>query len=255
MKIKLKTTNIDSYYGQIYMENALININRTILLFDKLLNDDNIPFEEYIDIINRIYKVQITNNDLLRISSIILDDNCKCAIIKTNMMYDVISGLEVTNYFEYFEEEYNLNLKIAFTDDDIIQYDHFYTSSEINNMIKDKKIVLLEFVLDEENDYDFYEEYEYNGLSPINNILDLFTNIKDLNEEYVPSIQSYLKNFFTKDRIINDYKRYIHILNIKLDFLEKYISKINNYWFTKNNMFDNVLLECKRLKRVIKKGI
>ena len=62
MKIKLKTTNIDSYYGQIYMENALININRTILLFDKLLNDDNIPFEEYIDIISKLWPEWVSVN-------------------------------------------------------------------------------------------------------------------------------------------------------------------------------------------------
>jgi len=250
MKINVRQSNIDSYQDYLYMEYAVANINKTIDLFCRLIKEDNISFYEYINIINRIYKVQITNNDLLRISSIILGGPSKSTILNTDMMYDIIKHIEVTNYFEYYQKEDNLYLKVAFTDDKDIDFNHRYSSGEINEMINNKKIVFLDFVLNEEDDMNFYEEDEINGLSPINNVTgDNFINLLDIREDYIPSVITYLKSYFTIDRLKSDLDNYIRITKVKLDTLENYIKKKQSSKFTRVNKYNSILREVNKIKK------
>ena len=250
MKIKMRQSSINTYYGYVYMEKGLQHINDTIDLYCKLIKDDDIPFDEYIDIINKLYNIQITDNDLLRISSIILGDTSKSVILSTNIMYDVIKNTQVTNYFEYFEEECKLYLKVSFTDDNVIDFNHVYTSSEINKLINDRKIVLLQFVLNEEDDMDFYEVDEIKGLSPINNVTyENFLNIKDINEDYIPYFLTYFKSYFTIYRLKEDLNTYTNITKTKLEVLENYIIKKQGNKYTRVKKFNNILIESKKIRR------
>ena len=49
MKTRVYQSGIDSYFNEMYIENALLNIEDTINLFEKLINNDNISFADYID--------------------------------------------------------------------------------------------------------------------------------------------------------------------------------------------------------------
>ena len=70
MKTRVYQSGIDSYFNEMYIENALLNIEDTINLFEKLINNDNISFADYIDTLSKLYNINITDNDLFKISSI-----------------------------------------------------------------------------------------------------------------------------------------------------------------------------------------
>ena len=120
MKIKIYLSNIDIYNNEFYIDNALININNTIEAFNKLIEDNNIKVNEYIDTLCKIYNIKITNQDLLRISSIILEENSKCTILDTDIVTEITKRIENKNCFEYIKEKHNLNILVAFTDNNII---------------------------------------------------------------------------------------------------------------------------------------
>lgn len=176
----------------------------SILLFNKLI-EDNISFKEYINILNRLYKVQITNNDLIKISSIILKDTPKVIILNTNILIDVTKQELISNYFKYYNHYHKLKIKIAYTNDNIINPNHIYTYNEIIKLINNNKIVLLEFILDIEEDNLYYDDYEYRELYPLNNITyNNFINTLYINTKYIPYIKTYLNKYFTKEKLSQD---------------------------------------------------
>ena len=186
MKIKIRENNINNYNDYKHIEKELIQINKNLDLFNKLITDKKINYNDYINIINKLYNIQLNDNDLIRISSLVLGEPSKVTILKSNMIYDAISQININNYFEYIEKQQKLYLKVAYTDNKIINFKHTYTPSEILKLIKNKKIVLLEFVLEEDNDLDFYEEYEFNGLCPIKSTtLDNYYIINNPNKNYL----------------------------------------------------------------------
>ena len=77
-------------------------------IFEKLISNYDMPFNEYIDDIKKIYNVEITSNDLLRISSFILNGHTKCTILNTNIIFVTTRKIEVNGKFEYPENAHNL---------------------------------------------------------------------------------------------------------------------------------------------------
>ena len=55
MKDNLRKSNISNFFNEFYIENELNNI----------INNIDIKFDKYLDIINYLYDVKITNYDIL----------------------------------------------------------------------------------------------------------------------------------------------------------------------------------------------
>lgn len=176
----------------------------SILLFNKLIINNH-SFNEHINILNKLYKVQITDNDLIKISSIILGNIPKTIILNTNIFIDVTKQALINNLFKYYNAYHKLKIKIAYTNDNIISPKHIYTYNEIIKLINKNKIVLLEFILDIEEDNLYYDDYEYRELYPLNNITyDNFINTQYIDKKYIPYIKTYLNNYFTKEKLSQD---------------------------------------------------
>lgn len=176
----------------------------SLILLNKLIIN-NISFKEYIDILNKLYKIEITDNDLIKIATIILGNTPKTIILNTNIFIDVTKQELVGNHFKYHTTYHKLKIKIAYTDNNIINPDHIYTYNEIIKLINDNKIILLEFLLDIEEDNLYYDDYEYRELYPLYNITyNNFINTKYINKKYIPFIKTYLNNYFTKEKLQND---------------------------------------------------
>lgn len=176
----------------------------SITLFNKLLLK-NITFKEYIEILNKLYKIEITEYDLIKISSLILEGSPKVIILNTNIFIDVTMQELINNYFKYSNKYHKINIKIAYTNDNIITPKHIYTYNEIISLINKNKIVLLEFIIDIKKDNLYYDDEEYRELYPLNNIINNnFTNTKYINQKHIPYIKTYLENHFTKKKLSKD---------------------------------------------------
>ena len=205
------------------------------------------PFNEYIDDIKKIYNVEITSNDLLRISSFILNGHTKCTILNTNIIFVTTRKIEVNGKFEYPEKEHNLYLKIVYTDDNITDFDYRYNIDEINKLINEKKIILLEFVLENENDLSHDDEYE--GLSPLSIITkNDFTKIKYIRNDYIPGTFMFFKSYFNADRLKSDLTEYISDVKQKLVVLENYINNSRTGHTLKLKKFDDITCEISKIR-------
>lgn len=245
MKAKFYLSGINNYYNDIYIENALVNINETTSLFSKLICDKELGFNEYIDIINRIYSVQINDNDLFKISDFILGGKVINAILATDVMGFITTKIEINNNFEYVTKENKLYVKVAFSHFDDIDLEHEYSILEIKKLIRDKKIVLLDFVTDDD-----CCEYEDGDLYSLSNVTsNNFTNLKYINEEYIPAIMSFLKGYFTKDRLEEDFANYIKDVEAKLDIVESYIMNVCSGYSFKLEKYNNIISECKKIRK------
>lgn len=186
-----------SHLFEYQKEESLILLNKLVI--------NNISFKEYIDILNKLYKIEITDNDLLKISSIILEDIPKTIILNTNIFIDVTKQELIKNTFKYTNKYHRLKIKIAYTENNIINPKHIYTYNEIIKLINNNKIIILEFILDIEKDNLYYDDYEYRQLYPLNNITyDNFINTKYINTKYIPYIKIYLNKYFTKEKLQED---------------------------------------------------
>lgn len=176
----------------------------SITLFNNLLIKNN-TFKEYIDILNKLYKIEITEYDLIKISSLILEDTPKVIILNTNILINVTKQKQIDNHFKYYDHYHKLNIKVAYTNDNILNPKHKYTYNEIINLINKNKIVLLEFIIDLKEDNLYYDDEEYRELFPLNNITyNNFTNAKYISKKYIPYIKTYLDNHFTKEKLSKD---------------------------------------------------
>lgn len=247
MKTKFYLSDINSYFNEAYIENGLANISNTIDLFNELIKNNDMPFNEYIDIINKIYDVKITDNDLFRICSIILGGTSNFVILNTDIICDITKRVEMDNSFKYFEEKHNLYLKVAFTDNTVLNFNHKYGISEITKMIEDRKIVLLEFVLEHEDDS--YLDIQYEGLSPIGDaIFSDFTNLKYIRKDYISSVMSFLKNYFTPSKLRYDLNNYINDVKTKFDMIENHIDNVCTNYSLKLKNLENITLECRKIR-------
>lgn len=176
----------------------------SIALFNKLLVNST-SLKEYIDTLNKLYKIQITDYDIIKISSIILDNPPKIVILKTNIFVDVTKQELINNQFKYTYKYHKLNIKIAYTNNNIINPTHIYTYTEIINLINNNQIILLEFILNVEEDNLYYDDFEYRELYPLYNITyNNFTNTKYIAKKYIPYIKKYLNIYFTKEKLQKD---------------------------------------------------
>lgn len=248
MITKLKQSNINIYYNELYIKNELLNITNTINLFNKLITDNNIPFNEYIDILNTLYKIEITNHDLIKISSLIFSNTSKTTILHTNEIYTITKQIEDDHNFHYIEENHNLNIHISFINDKDIDYNHTYTIEEINNLINNKKIILLDLVIDEDPKYN-----NTNKLIPLSNITsNNFIKIKLVKEEYIPAVTKFLKNYFTKEKLKQELSTYITITKHKLNSLEETLNNIHKNYIVKENSYSEIKSICKEVKKKIR---
>lgn len=237
MKSKIYQNSIDSYFNEIYIENELATVTKTIELFNKLIEDDTIPFDEYIDIINFLYDVQITDNDLLKISSFILGGPAKSTILKTTITK------EITTYFDQ-PKSLEVEVKVAFTDEQEIDLNYKYSANELIEMIDRRKIILLDFVIEEELTYNkeitFYELYPLNNITSNN-----FINIKKIN---LPEIIIFLKKYFTVDKLKRDLTYYTTITEQKLEHIENYLNSLQAKYLEKSNKLAQITKQCKKIK-------
>lgn len=230
------------------MQNELMTADRTIDMFDRLIKDDNISFNEYIDIINRLYAVTITDSDIFGICSGILGDTAKVMIWDTDILYETTKRKEIDNHFEYYDARYNLYIKVAFTDE-LSDRQHKYSYDEIIRLVNDKKIVILELIINDD-DYPYEEVEDFKALTSLKRITgNGFITLKYVKQEYVSEIYTFLKKYFSKDKLKNDFHYYIDDLNTKLNSLQEYISYIKKGYITKNLELDNILLDCNKLRQ------
>lgn len=250
MKVTIYQSNINTYLNEVYIENSLININETIESFNKLIKDRELSFTEYIEILNKIYNIQITDNDLLKISSIILKNNTKYTILNTDIIYNITKRTEINYNFKYYNESYKLYIKVAFTNDNDIDFKHKYNTDEISKLINEKKIILISFIPEEESN-SYYDNYiEIEKLYPLNNITtDNFINIKKINKDYIPALYSFLKEQFTIDKLKKDLSIYLDTTNKKLEVVENYIKNIQESYNIKINKFNNITKECIKTRK------
>lgn len=250
MKTRVYQSGIDSYFNEMYIENALLNIEDTINLFEKLINNDNISFADYIDTLSKLYNINITDNDLFKISSIILGGNTSEIILDTDITYDVTRRIENNNIFTYNDEIHKLYVKVAYIDS--INTTHKYTYNELIEMVNNKKIVVLNFILDEESDDYCDDEISVHGLLPLGSITsNNFANLKYIRNDYVPYIYSYLKSYFTVERIKRDFYTYLSITKDKLITTENHISDVLARYSSKVKRYEKINKSIGKIQRKI----
>lgn len=247
MKVKLHECYINTYFNEIYVENELSEINDTIYLFTFLINDEELSFDNYIASIKRLYNIQFTDNDLYRICSFILGGTAKKVILDTDMVCTATKRIEINNSFKYSEQDFPLYIKIAYTNDCNIDFNHRYSYDEIKFLIDNNKIVLLDTIITEEDDSYLYD-YEFNDIYPLCNITNNFSNLKYISDTYVPFVYKFLKNYFNKDRLKSDFTNYMISVKTQLNILENHINNVYNGYFLKINRLDNVIKTIKRIK-------
>ena len=250
MKTRVYQSGIDSYFNEMYIENALLNIEDTINLFEKLINNDNISFADYIDTLSKLYNINITDNDLFKISSIILGGNTSEIILDTDITYDVTRRIENNNIFTYNDEIHKLYVKVAYIDS--INTTHKYTYNELIEMVNNKKIVVLNFILDEESDDYCDDEISVHGLLPLGSITsNNFSYLKYIRNDYIPLIYSFLKDYFTTDKLKKDLSAYLNATKEKLTNTESYVSKAFTRYPLKLKRYNSIDKEIKKIRKKI----
>jgi len=165
----------------------------------------------------------------------------------TDIIFVTTSQIEVNGMFEYTEKEHFLYLKVAYLDDNIIDFDHKYSINEVNRLINEKKIILLEFVLEDDTNLSHDDEYEV--LSPLSMVTkNNFTNFKYIREDYIPSIFLFLKSYFNTDRLRSDFADYLNDTKLKLVVLENYIKNSRTGHSLKLKKFDEITREISKMK-------
>ena len=249
MKAKLRTKDPIVCFNEIYIKNELVNVISTIDSFKELISNKDIEFDEYINIINSIYDVELSNYDILKICNDIFKVPCKTTILNTNLQGVIINQIEKNNKFEYIEEQYPLDINIAFTNDIDIDVYHTYNISEITKLIKERKIILLDFIINGNSYYD-YEEY---NLYPLNNITyEGLLSIERIDKDYIPSVRKTLNNYFTTDKLKQDLNEYITEVKDKLTYLDKYIDDTKTSYKQKLKEYDKVSSMSKRIQKINK---
>lgn len=249
MKVKIRKSNINMYYNDLYIENEVRNIIKTLEMFDKLTTDDAIPFNQYIDAIDKIFNIQMTYTDLIKISSVILGNNSKISIFETDLIGDVIKRVEINNTFKYLEEEHKLSVIVAFSDDNNINYNCVFCHEEIVKFVKSKKIILLDYVLNEEDDSYTFDEYQFSELYPLSVIVyNNFINLKIISSDYIEAIYIYLKSYFTKEKIKEYYDEYINDLRLKLNVLENHIKCVKDRYSLSLRNLNDIIGSCNKIK-------
>lgn len=249
MKTKFYQNDINAYHNEIYIENELININKKIDLFKKLMDNNDLPFEEYIKDINRLYNIQISDNDLYRICFYIFGSTPSSIILNTNITYTVTRQIQNNNNFSYTNEDHSLYIKVAYVNNDLLDSKHIYSIEEISALSDNKDIVILEYILDEESDNYCNDEIVINNLSPLNSITsNNFNNIKYINGDYIDAIYNFLKDYFTTSKLKKDLSLYIETTKDKLITLENYINTIINNYSIKIKQYNKISKEICRIK-------
>lgn len=250
MKTRVYQSGIDSYFNEMYIENALLNIEDTINLFEKLINNDNISFADYIDTLSKLYNINITDNDLFKISSIILGGNTSEIILDTDITYDVTRRIENNNIFTYNDEIHKLYVKVAYIDS--IDAHHKYTYNELIEMVNNKKIVVLNFILDEESDDYCDDEISVHGLLPLGSIIsNNFSYLKYIRNDYIPYIYAYLKSYFTTDKLRKDLSAYLNATKEKLTNTENHISDVLTRYSSMIEKYNEINRYIKKIQRKI----
>lgn len=246
MKTKLYQSDVNNYYNEVYIENSLLNITKTIDNFNKLINN-NLMFYDYIETLNSIYNINISNNDLLKISSYILGDTAKSIILNTNITRNITRRTENKNKFNYTEEPHYLYIKVSFKDDSIIDSNHKYSTNEIIELINNNKIVLLELLLDEDSDELCNNEVDLDGIYPLIDITNNFNNLKYIRKEYIPYITIYLQEYFTINKLKQDLNKYLIDTKEKLEYIENYLKNIQDTYYTKIKKYDCIINNCHKI--------
>lgn len=250
MEAKVYQSDIDNYFNEAYIENALLNIEDTINLFDKLINNDNMPFTEYIDTLNKIYNINITDNDLFKISSIILGGIASEIILDTDIIYDGTKYIENNNVFTCSDEIHKFYVKVAYIDG--IDTTHKYTYNELMEMVNNKKIVILDFIFDGESKNYCDDKIIINELFPLCSITsNNFVNLKCVRNDYIPYIYSFLKDYFTVEKLKGDLYTYLNIIKEKLATTENYINDVLTIYSSKIKRYGEINKYIMKMQRKI----
>lgn len=198
----------------------------TISLIIKLINETNtLSDEEFINLLKSVCDISFNKSDILEVLSIAYNKNfTNYQTIYTTMISTVVETEGHGHSFDWWEEDVRTIYKVACEEDFQVDPDKTYSIKELQDLLDNKKIVIVkENAIELEEYIENKEEYKQFK------ILDSSTFLKKESEFFLSAIK-YIKSYITKEKITSRLIRHIEKLEEDIEELE-YASQVHNYLF------------------------
>ena len=131
-------------------------------------------------------------------------------VIKTTMHANVQKTEGHGRNFSWWDEEVGIDFRILYTEDFIVDYEHFYTIEEIKKLINDKKIIIVSeekrnLAWDEKN----YKEENYQRFDYAYDDYSMKHEFFDKNGKFYPYTLKYIRSNFDKKELIKLFKEHL----------------------------------------------
>ena len=194
---------------------------------EKVLNlsQEKITIDYFAEIINKLYDIKLNEEDYYKIFSLAYNKEF------TPRRTDLIRTYMVRNIYK-FNESYSLyskdvetEFKIAYAEDFIHNANNRYTIKELRQLIKDRKIIILD-EFDEEITIPERLQESYEKFT-------VYKNYKDMNEDnpFYNYILAYLRGALTNEKIKKGLHEYL--INLQL-IINEILSNISTKSFLTN---------------------
>ncbi len=227
----------DAFYNSMYDNNTKDILNDIVLeIMDYLtiveeifeaINDDEkkITDEEFINRINKFFSISIDENQCLKMFSTITN---KEFVGYSHLLTNISFSEKITkgkgNDFSWWTEYYQLVLKVMIAKDTDIDKNKKYTKAEIDQLIKEQKIIIVG-VDTKKCGKDSYEENSNNSKEFESFIINdkKYESNFDNNSKYYPQVLKYVRENIDSQYINNYSKKFLYELQKEVIRCLKYV--------------------------------